>query len=193
MLSTIGYERHCCHVNIMQNTPTIALSGHVTNTAIALSGHVTYIDHQLSLFLVMGQMCPPSHPLSLVMCVRVCTCVCVFVHLCACVRACVCVCAYACVYALARVRLCVRAGVCVCVYARVYAYMCTGACVCVCACSHLQVADDAVVLGSVQTAGGGGRQVDGSSNQKVPGCRVTAALRAAVCCGRKLSPQRHTR
>jgi len=44
----------------------------------------------------------------------------------------------------------------------------------------LQMADDAVLLRPVQAAGGGGGEVDGSSNQKVSCRRVTASLSAAV-------------
>lgn len=45
---------------------------------------------------------------------------------------------------------------------------------------YLQVTDDAERLGSVQSTGGGGRQLVGSANQQVPRRRVTAALRAHV-------------
>lgn len=42
------------------------------------------------------------------------------------------------------------------------------------------MADDAERLGSVQSAGGGGRQLVGSADQQVPRRRVAAALRAHV-------------
>lgn len=58
--------------------------------------------------------------------------------------------------------------------------ICLHHCYSPCVCADLQVADDAVVLRPVQAAGGGGAEVDGSSNQKVSCGRVTAALRAAV-------------
>lgn len=45
---------------------------------------------------------------------------------------------------------------------------------------YLQVADDAERFGPVQTAGGGGRQLVGSANQKVSCCWVTAPLCADV-------------
>lgn len=46
--------------------------------------------------------------------------------------------------------------------------------------AHLEVADDAVLLGPVQPAGGGGTQARGSPHQQVPGGRVAAAAGAAM-------------
>jgi len=46
--------------------------------------------------------------------------------------------------------------------------------------AHLEVADDAVLLGPIQPAGGGGTQAGGSPHQQVPGGRVAAAAGAAV-------------
>lgn len=40
---------------------------------------------------------------------------------------------------------------------------------------HLQVANDAVLLWPLEAAGGGGRQVGSSSNQKVSGSRVATS------------------
>lgn len=55
---------------------------------------------------------------------------------------------------------------------------------------YLQMADNAVVLGSIQATGGGSGQVHSPSNQKVPSGGVTASLRAAVRARREVLSRR---
>lgn len=57
--------------------------------------------------------------------------------------------------------------------------------------AHLEVADDAVLLGPIQPAGGGGTQEGGSPHQQVPSGRVAAATGAAMAQVRVLPASCH--